>query len=101
MRDPSTNPLRCSIDPVSASILALGTAAGGAAGGLIPSLMGGGQQPPSPSAPQAPPPPIQQPQGTPSGGTTPTGNGTSTPSFIGSSSLPQQQGYGQKTLLGQ
>ena len=95
MRDPSLNPLLCSVDPVSATILALGTAAGGAAEGFL-----GGKQSasPSPAAPPPPAPPIQQPQGTP-GGNAAAASGT--PSFIGSSSLPPQQGYGSKTLLGQ
>lgn len=104
MRDPSINPLICFIDPVSASILALGSAAGGAASAL-PSILnsGGSATPPSPTAAPPPAPPIQQPQGTKNGAaavaTAPGGAGQ--PSFVGSSSLPQQSGYGAKTLLGQ
>ena len=86
-------------DPVSASLLALG----GVAGGLLPSLIGGkGSTPASPAAPTPPPPPappIQQPQGTPGGAA--AAGGQATPSFIGSTSLPVQQGYGTKSLLGE
>ena len=85
-------------DPVSASLLALG----GVAGGLLPSLIGGkGSTPaaPAPTPPPPPAPPIQQPQGTPGGAA--AAGGQATPSFIGSTSLPAQQGYGTKSLLGQ
>ena len=87
-------------DPISASLLALG----GVAGGLLPSLIGGKGSTPaaSPAAPTPPPPPappIQQPQGTPGGAA--AAGGQATPSFIGSTSLPVQQGYGTKSLLGE
>jgi hypothetical protein len=85
-------------DPVS---LALIGSAVGAAGGLGASLLSKGSQPPGPTAPPPAAPPIQQPQGTPGGAAATSGGGTSAPSFIGASSLPQQQGYGAKTLLGQ
>ena len=94
-------------DPVT--LTALGTAAAGA--GALGSLglgifggKGGSTTPPAPTAAPPPAPPIQQPSGTPGGAAAAagaTGPGTSSPSFVGSSSLPQQQGYGTKTLLGQ
>ena len=94
----------CSIDPVSASILALGTAAGGAAAGALPSLLSGGGSsaatPPAPSAPPPPAPPIQSPTGTKNAAPGAPG-GAATPSFVGASTLPSQTGYGAKSLLGQ
>lgn len=84
-------------DPITLGALALGTAGGG----LLSSLFGGKSSPPGPTAPPPAAPPIQQPQGTRDGSVATTGNGTSTPSFVGASSLPQQSGYGAKTLLGQ
>ena len=83
--------------------LMLGSAIGGIAGGVLPSLLGGGggNSSPSPSPQPTPAAPIQQPQGTPGGNAATAGGGGTTPSFIGASSLPQQQGYGTKTLLGQ
>ena len=92
------------VDPVSATILALGTAAGGAAAGGLPSLLSGGGSsaatPPAPSAPPPPAPPIQSPTGTKNSAPGAPG-GAATPSFVGASTLPAQQGYGAKSLLGQ
>lgn len=108
--------LGCQIDPLSigAAITSIGSlfaggtgtalaagAAGAAAGGLGASLAGGGGEAPAPTAaPSAPTPPPQSndPVGTRSG----SGQRSPTsPSFVGSAAIPQQSGYGSKTLLGQ
>ena len=92
-------------DPVSLALLATtAVSAGSAAYGVSQMGGSGAATPPAPTAAPPPAPPIQQPSGTPGGAAAAagaTGPGTSSPSFVGSSSLPQQQGYGTKTLLGQ
>lgn len=79
------------VDPITSTLAGIvgGTLFGKAASG-------GGSSAPQPSAPAAPPPPAQDPVGTRSGKTT-----TAPPSFVGSTAIPQQSGYGQKSLLGQ
>lgn len=107
--------LGCSIDPLSigAAITSIGSlfaggtgaslaagAAGAGAGLAASSLAGGGEAPAPAAAPStpAPPPQANDPVGQRSGigAKAPT-----SPSFVGSAAVPQQQGYGGKTLLGQ
>lgn len=109
------DPYLCSVDPITAGIGALVSAFGGAsslgaaalgAGAAVAasslSGSGGASQAAAPSevttAPEAPPPaaaPAMAPVGDRSQ------NRSNTPSFVGASSVPQQAGFGQKTLLGQ
>ena len=81
--------LGCSIDPVTAIGLAVAGIGGAAASGAF----SGGGAAPSPTMPQQSPP-----QQTPIGNK--AQNQSTQPSFVGQSAVPQQ-GYGQKTLLGQ
>lgn len=85
--------LLCSVDPITLTGLAL---AGAATAGV--SALAGGSSTPAPAtmaAPASPAPPVQSPVGTAQP------QRSNTPSFVGASSVPQQSGYGQKTLLGQ
>lgn len=116
--DTFIDPYLCSIDPITAGIGALVSAFGGAsslgaaalgAGAAVAasSLSGSGSSPgasraQTPSevttAPAAPPPaaaPAMDPIGNRNQ------NRSNTPSFVGASAVPQQAGFGQKTLLGQ
>jgi hypothetical protein len=89
-------------DPVSLALLATTAVSAGSAAYSASQIGGSTATPPAPTAAPPPAPPIQQPSGTPGGSAaSAVGPGTSSPSFVGSSSLPQQQGYGSKTLLGQ
>lgn len=91
-----TDRLRCSIDPISLTGLALagaGAAAGTAASSLIGGSGGGGAAQ-TPAAPAAPPPP----QATPTGQRTQPRPQQQT--FIGAAATPPTQS-GQKSLLGQ
>jgi hypothetical protein len=84
--------LLCSVDPVTLTTLAL---AGGVGAGAA--SMAGGNTPTAPMSAPATPGPQQNPIGTRGGQSA----SNQQPSFVGASSLPQQSGYGQKTLLGQ
>ena len=89
-------------DPVTLGMLAMSAVSAGTAAYGASQMGGAGASPPAATAPPPIPPPIQSPQGTRNGATsTAPGGGAVAPSFIGSSALPQQQGYGQKSLLGQ
>lgn len=104
----------CNLDPISLGIAGLTSALSGGAGtalaagalgagaGALGSSLasGGGGQTPTPQAPPPEPPATNSPVGTRSGGGTMPRQPTS-PSFVGSSSIPSQSGYGGKTLLGQ
>lgn len=81
------------MDPVTAGTLAIGLAGGLASQAVY------GSGPSSPSAVAATPPPMAAPAQAPVGDQNSLRK--STPSFVGSSAVPQQQGFGQKTLLGQ
>lgn len=89
--------LRCSIDPVTLTGLALG-----AAGGGLASLMGGGgsSAPAAASAAPAPtPPPAAAPPSAPQG-TKATPKPAQFSTFLGAAAAPPTQS-GSKTLLGQ
>lgn len=111
-------PRVCSVDPLSIGAVLTGigglfgggstlAAAGlGAATAMTASALSGSAAPssaPSASTPTAAPeapPPAAPPASAPIG--TRSGQNQNQPSFVGSSSTaPPQQGYGQKTLLGQ
>lgn len=82
------------VDPITATALAIG----GLVGTAGAALASGGSATPTPTPPAAPPPtapPVQTPQGSAQPQAAPA------PSFVGASAVPQQLGYGQKTLLGQ
>lgn len=79
------------VDPITLGALTLATSAAGAGASALASASA-----PGPAAPAAPPPPQQQPVGTRQGNAP-----AQQPSFVGSSSIPTQTGFGSKTLLGQ
>lgn len=87
----------CSIDPITITALAIGGIAAAAGGAVATGMSSGGSQAPAatPSAPPATPAPQMQPAQT-----RPKPKST-TPSFIGSSAVPDNQSFGSKTLLGQ
>lgn len=82
-----------------ATLTAISSIALGSAAGQLTSLATSkGSTPPGPTPPPAPAPPVQQPQGQKAGGAATAQSPQA--SFVGASSLPQQSGYGQKSLLG-
>lgn len=101
----------CNIDPLisaASSVFssgigsAISAAATGAGAAMLGSSLagggGGGTPTQAPAAAPTAPPPTQDPIGTRSG----SGQRSPTsPSFVGAAAVPQQQGYGGKTLLGQ
>ena len=83
-----------------ATLTAISSIALGSAAGQLTSLATskGAATPPGPTPPPAPALPVQQPQGQKAGGAATAQSPQA--SFVGASSLPQQSGYGQKSLLG-
>ena len=77
-------------DPISAGVFAVGSAIASTFMGK--SSAGGSYDPGSP-------PPMAAPEQSPVGDQ--NSMRKPTPSFVGASAVPQQQGFGQKTLLGQ
>jgi hypothetical protein len=108
-------PQVCCIDPISLGIASLtsmlsagGTGAAltaglaGAGAGLAGASLAGGESSASQTPPTIAPPPGPNAASAPVG--TKSGQGAklpTSPSFVGSAALPQQSGYGGKTLLGQ
>jgi len=86
-------PLRCSVDPITLTGLAIG-ALGAFGGAAASGAFSSHDAPAAPMAPPATPAPAQQPQQKPASRPT-------QPSFIGAAATPAPSGSGQKTLLGQ
>lgn len=84
----------CSIDPVTITALAIG-GLGAIAGGTAASAMSSGSQAATPTPPPAQAAPQMQPA------TERPKPKSNTPSFIGSSAVPDSRSFGSKTLLGQ
>lgn len=83
-------------DPVSLGTLALGQIAGGITSLFAKKPDASASAAATPASTPPTPPPAENPVGTRSGaGVQPK------PSFVGSSAVPQQSGFGGKTLLGQ